>query len=463
MACLRPFLGSRNGNISVMFALSLVGVLSFTGGAYDFSRVIQARSALQAAVDGAALAAGADPTKDSVRMHNLAQDFLKGNQPPPSVVALGGVTTSYDAVTKTVSARLTGEVPTVFMGLVGVNTISITVVSEAKRAEPGPLDLVLALDTTASMNQLSGGVKKIDVLKGAAANLIDNVMTSTAARVGIVPFSGPVCIGSKYATASWVIPLPDYVYNYNCANVSGGETVCTTNEYSCKIDGIPSICTQKNCTYSKDPVYACSSKIKQWNGCVGARKGFEASIASPQNPKYTYSTNSGPDDILDLTTSKTEAASKIRSLTVDGDTYIPMGLLWAWNMLTPEEPLTSARTKSEMADLGGKRVIVLMTDGLNATVPYYSPSTDNAMFNTITTAAAQTKVDDTLKQLCLNVKNDGITLYTVAFAVSDENIKTILRNCASDNGKYFDAADTALLNEAFTKIGASLQRLRITK
>lgn len=456
------FLRNASGSISIMFALVLVAILSLAGATYDLSRAYQARAVLQAAADGAALAAGADETMDKVKMNDLAKNYLNENTPPAAVVKLGTLTTDFDAATKTISATVTGEASTAFLSLVGIPSVAITAVSQVKRSEPGPLELVLALDTTGSMNETLDGRTKIATLKTAAVNLVNTVMASPYAKVGVVPFSAGMNIGTEYKDKFWVFPAPDTTVK-QCSSTGGSGYSCTTSaSYACMKDGVSSTCTNTTCTWAVPPVTTCIDKLVSWNGCVSVRKNYEASIDSPGNPKYPWTGNMCPQTILNLSAGKSTVTAKINALSASLDTYIPIGLVWAWNMLTPDEPLTSARSNDDMAEIGGKKVIVLMTDGMNTLFPSYNSNGSTSLY-TISSPAKQAEVDNTLKQLCTNVKKDGIIVYTVAFAVTDANIKNILRNCASDTGKYFDASDSAGLTAAFTKIGESLQRLRITK
>ena len=55
----RRFAGDRSGNISAIFALSLIPVVGLIGAAVDYSRANKARTALQAALDSTALAMAA--------------------------------------------------------------------------------------------------------------------------------------------------------------------------------------------------------------------------------------------------------------------------------------------------------------------------------------------------------------------------------------------------------------------
>ena len=65
--------------------------------------------------------------------------------------------------------------------------------------------------------------------------------------------------------------------------------------------------------------------------------------------------------------------------------------------------------------------------------------------------------------LCSNIKETGIHLYTVAFAipVTDPPVIDQLRECASDSGSAFTADDGAALVQTFSDITRQLQKLRL--
>ena len=78
----------------------------------------------------------------------------------------------------------------------------------------------------------------------------------------------------------------------------------------------------------------------------------------------------------------------------------------------------------------GVKALILMTDGENTRAPDYPThnSTIAALANQLT------------KEICVNIKNDEIVVYTIAFEVTDPEIKDILEGCATSPSYFFDAA-----------------------
>ena len=451
--------------------------MAVAGLSFDAANIFKARAAMQAAADGAALAVSADNTTANARVAELAKRYMGANALPASVVQVGAVTAYYNSAAKTVTVTVTGTAQTSFMALLGVSTVDVSVSSKAKRGEYGPLDLVLALDVTGSMKEKIDGVEKIATLKTAATSLIDTVMTTSNARVGIVPFANYVQLGTSYRGADWLSVDPDISEPW-CA-WSGGASYgnCQYEDYPCTIDGVALTCKRPiNCTWAKDttvPEWKCGVSEYKWNGCVVSRMlngEYLATIARPTSPRYAGRVAKAsmlPPNadafgcsmmaITNLTNVKSDALKAFGWFYPYGETFIPDGLIWSWNMLTAEAPLESARSYQEMEAIGGQKVLVLMTDGFNTRYA----GKDGWHFPIAGDRTNQAKADNATRDICSRMKAEGITVYTVAFGVSDSGIKAILRDCASSPSKFFDAANTSALNSSFSKIGAELQRVRL--
>ena len=71
-------------------------------------------------------------------------------------------------------------------------------------------------------------------------------------------------------------------------------------------------------------------------------------------------------------------------------------------------------------------------------------------------------LNERLLSVCENIKEDGITIYTITFQLDDDATQDIFRTCATTPEHYFDAATNDTLDSVFANIGAALRRLHIS-
>jgi Mg-chelatase subunit ChlD len=147
-----------------------------------------------------------------------------------------------------------------------------------------------------------------------------------------------------------------------------------------------------------------------------------------------------------LTTNKVVVKAAINALTAKDETYVPAGLVWGLNMLSPTLPFTEGAAY-DPNNRKPRKALVLMTDGQN------TKSLNGTMHNGSSTANANTATTT----LCTNIRNQGIEIFTIAFMVTVPATQTMLKGCATSADNFFDATDAAALEAAFRKIAAQLQ------
>jgi Flp pilus assembly protein TadG len=474
-----PFWQDRRGGVGIIFALSAMVLIVVAGAAIDFGRATYARNDLQSAVDSAALAAGREvisPTDTSeqitAQQKAVAERWFQLNLRLP-LGTVGPLQLAYTPGTGlnpgSTQVSVSATVPTVFLQLIGVKEFKLNVSAVTQRATTGPLDLVLVLDTTNSMAVSN----KFSTLKTAAVDMVNEVMQyNTAAapeivRVGYVPFATYINVGPQPDTTDWLIGATSVQTPTNCGYPQ--RSGCSMQVRNV-CDGQP--CLVEVCT-NMGPRICTSSETRAWQGCVGTREAslrpsiaFNKNINSNLYNRVIITSTSAnipqcSSSMQPLTINKSLLTSGINALVTSGETYIPAGLLWGWNILTPEQPMTGGRTKQEMQQAGGTKAMVLMTDGENSLSPVNAWRGGYARhMDTIYVTADYTNT--LTKDLCTNIKMDGIRLFTVAFMVTDPGIKSILEQCASDGQSYFDAENNADLVAAFRDISSKLRRLKLS-
>jgi Flp pilus assembly protein TadG len=159
------FRSDRRGNIAVLFTLALLPILSAIGCVVDYSRASQLKSKLQSAIDAASVGSIA---KQSPAF--IAAGSMTGNGPIPAGVTdatnifngnmwgVAGYTLNSmtPVVTKTASAvtsvvTFSADVPTMFLGVMGKSTMTVTGTSTSTSNMPLFIDFYLLLDNSPSM------------------------------------------------------------------------------------------------------------------------------------------------------------------------------------------------------------------------------------------------------------------------------------------------------------------------
>jgi hypothetical protein len=119
-------------------------------------------------------------------------------------------------------------------------------------------------------------------------------------------------------------------------------------------------------------------------------------------------------------------------------TNIALASEMGFHMLAPNRPFETARDFSEQ-DL--KKIMILLTDGMqtvSATGPSGGPSTLDA--------------DESTAEVCTNAKAEGIRIFTVAYDINEERVRTLLSGCASSATTYFEPTGVSGIDEVFDEI-----------
>lgn len=460
----KRFKQSTSGTVGVMLGLSAVPLVLVAGIAVDYSHGIQVKANLQAAVDNAALAAGYDTRMSDADMLKLVKKYLEKNGATTALKSLDKVTVTRIGTTG-LKVRATGKVDNYLMRVIGNNTTDIGAETYIKN-NYGNLEVALVLDNTFSMSAAG----KMTALKSAAHSLVnelhDNKGPAASLQMSLVPFSQYVNIGLSRRNAIWADVPADYD-----ETISGGYWHReVTRTYNCRMedrtrvrDGVSSTYQVRVCDHDYGPKeWRTYSYVKshKWKGCVGSRNyPLNTKDTSPNSKIPGLLDRSCSREITTLTPSKSVISNEIDNMSASGNqTYIPAGLMWGWRMLSSDVPLTDGVSKAKMVSDNYTKAIVLMTDGENTVSPNYPDHRDSnpAEANKLT------------KEICQNIKDDGtgkqkIRIYTVAFAVTDPATKKMIRECATNDSYYFDAADSAALAAAFEEIGRSLVTMFISQ
>lgn len=415
------FRGAEDGNVAVLFALTLIPVLGLVGAAIDYSRANAIRTNMQAAADSAALAVSktaSSQTSDQIQTD--ADTYFRALITHPEANITGVSATYSKGSVSNVVVDATAVMKTRFMGLLGFPTLTLKASSTTAWGNTR-LRVALALDNTGSM----ASANKMTALKTAAKNLIDQLRASATnpgdVYVSIVPFSKDVNVGgSSNYTQNWVKWTDWNSANRSCVawNRWGNCTQYETNDHS------------------------------TWNGCLTDRdQDYDVSNAAPVigTPATLFPAEqygSCPVELKPLSYDWAALKSKIDEMTPVGNTNITIGLVWAWHSLTQGAPLAAP---AEEANYDYQKVIILLTDGENTQNRFTSNTS---------------RIDARTRAACTAAKAAGITIYTILVM---EGSASLLQSCASSSSNYFYLTSANQIITTFDTIGSQLTRLRVAK
>jgi Flp pilus assembly protein TadG len=243
-------------------------------------------------------------------------------------------------------------------------------------------------------------------------------------------------------------------------------------------------------TWSYDMTDPSGAKIRHdgmQNNTLFKYNGTAPAIIREAGNADTYGPNAScPDPVLRLTSSAAAVDSKINSLSywTGGGTVISEGLMWAWRSLSPNLPFADGKPY----DKANRKVIVLMTDGVNGLADnniWSNVVSDYSAYNylgagrqgplTPTWAPQFTFdrmtafLDERTRAACANAKAKGIEIYTVFFnrgtmtAAQQASSRNLLSSCASTPQNLYEAKDATTLQVAFGQVGSAIGKVRLVK
>ncbi|MEZ5666408.1 MAG: pilus assembly protein TadG-related protein [Alphaproteobacteria bacterium] len=447
---LRRFLRDQRGAVAATLAVWILPLAAATGVAVDSGRALLVKHRLTDALDAATLAAGRSFDEDE--QDEFIEAYVRANFPNDY---LGADTVDYTLTREDEGTRLIAEacvnMNTTLMAVVGQDEMTVCARSVVQRETRG-LELVLVMDNTWSMN--SGG--KMQAMKDAANELIDSLYgddeTLDDLYVAVVPYVAAVNVGSSHT---------GWLSNYNASLYS----------------------------------------TQGWRGCVEERDGANGLTDAPPStqkfPQYYWqsgqswynfnnwppiggSNDNGPNKacpaaITPLIQSKTAIHAAINAMApkLNGTTS-HVGLVWGWRVVSPQwrglwtGSVDVANLPLDYNTDNMEKVIVLLTDGQNYWSGYGSYYNAhgyiwNARLGTTSWTVAMDVMDQRTAQICENIKDTGIILYTILFQENDADTDAMYEACATTGNHYYNSPTNEDLHVAFRKIAGELSNLRIAE
>jgi hypothetical protein len=197
-AAFRRLLLEQRGGVAAIMGLAIIPLFAVVGLAIDTGRGYMLKSKLSYAIDAAGLAGGrafeTDLREEDIEMFfeaNFPTGYMESELLPDHPVV------TFDDANNRIIIEASATLPTAFMGVVGVQEITVSARTVIQRELRG-MELVLVMDNTGSMRG-NGGMA---AMKPAATDLINILYgdreTVPQFWVGLVPYVASVNIGTQH-------------------------------------------------------------------------------------------------------------------------------------------------------------------------------------------------------------------------------------------------------------------------
>jgi hypothetical protein len=356
------------------------------------------------------------------------------------------------------------------------------------------------LDNTGSM-----GGAKIAALKVAAHTLVDTLFGGDAespyARIGLVPFANAVNIGAGNRYAGWLdeampTPLNGEQVTDNGVTISAFRLFETLNaqwagcvrsraEPYDVTDDPPDPLTPATLFTPYFVPDVADPLVRDY--LVPIKDSSENEISERDFSHYKDRRDfqeAAPNNnckeerkVRELTNVKENIETDIEAMFAEGQTVIPEGIAWGWRVISPGLPFDSGAAYTDQETI---KVVIVMTDGQNdvnqgngvygAKFSSYGFPRDGGHLGPADGSMANSTLDGKTAQVCANLKADkdgdptdqDIILYTISFDVgANSHAAALMRDCASDPSKYYNAPTTEDLEGVFKSIALGLSKLRV--
>lgn len=455
----------RSGNVSVMAALLAVPLLGAVGMSVDMARGYVVHNRLVGALDAAALAGGR--VLGTANVEADIRMYFRANIPPGFLGASIGdpqVTVNPDG--ETLSVKASATLPTVFMGLFGRDTLSVSAENKVRRTLRG-LELSLVLDVTGSM--WSGD--RIGQLRASAKDLV-NILFGPKDEVptlwiSVVPYTATVNLGPT--RTAWLDAGSPPATAYGTQGWRGCVEARVGNDST---DTPPAEAPFRAFLYPNTVGQHAEGGDNDWPPLTDVLPYVNS------NERAGPNLGCGPP-VLSLTNKRADIIARIDTLrgVNRGGTMANIGLQAGWFTLSPRwRGLWGTPTPAGMPLNYGlpdyDKAIVLLTDGSNEWFDYNKPPTGDytaygrlseGRLGTTNNGTATTRINSRMTELCTAIKAQGIRVYTITLAVTSETTRSLYRSCASQPGYYFNSPTAAELRTIFQQIGTQLSSLRLER
>lgn len=424
---LKKFTKSRDGNVSVLTAVTLLLAVTVTALAVDVTRIMQASSKLIALNDMAALAAINGDSKSLSERKRVYEDIMEiGLVNSPEITGYDyDLSIEDDGVNQVLVATSRSKAELLFP-LAGQSERYVTAHSEVTVGKEFT-EVTLVLDISTSMK----GSRLVE-LKKSAKEFIDKLINEQDLQgrvsVAVVPFGGSVRLPSDL----------EYLL-------------------------IPPSTTEH---WIGD----------KWNGCVVTSPVDYASGLTPQHKLefmpdfYGWDNNWCPEpgnELMGLSTDKEALSDRIDTLSLSDGTATDIGVSWGLATLDPKwrtKIKDVNNTSPRDFNARTKKIMVVMADGgvTGQRLPVEKDMRGSLPYQTRNKTSTTSEAENGYYNICDLTKDKGITVYTVGFEINHPTRLQRLQTCGSGDTYNYEVRSGELGN-AFLDIASSISGIRLSK
>ncbi|MCC6006907.1 MAG: hypothetical protein JJU40_04455 [Rhodobacteraceae bacterium] len=438
------FRRNESGSMLV-FSLMIFTTMLLAGGmAVDFMRFEATRSRIQATLDRAVLAAAS--LRQPLDPEAVVVDFM-------SRAGFDGYTLDVD-VTEGLNFRVveaTASLPqnAIFLNIVGFRTLNVRATSSAEERVPN-VEVSLVLDISGSMRFTdSSGVPQINIMRPAARRFVQQMLAGDRAdltTISIIPYAGHVNPGQRVfellGGEAW------HGFSH-CMELTSSDFSQTGLPQGSNRDQVPNFMW-----------WAIDWNWMEWGWCPSSAAEIQYFSA----------------DVNQLT-------NFINTMSLHDGTGTHYGMRWGLALLDPSSRWLANTLVSDgtvAASIGNRpanwddaetlKVLVLMTDG-EITDQYRPRFPEDEINNSVHLLAQNSNRRQTLSsrttnrnqfwQSCDLAKQNGVTVFTIAFNTSSRAANE-MRQCASSPSHFYEARSHQL-DAAFQSIAGAIQMLKLTQ
>ena len=460
MINIRSLFQCKRGNVSILFAFSLIPVVACAGMAVDVAQAYAAKTRMGYALDAATLAVGSS-TGTNAQLTQIAQNIFNANFPSGT---LGATPTIALTVTgSTISATASASIPTTLMKVVGITTVPISANSTVIRQING-LELAMVLDNTGSMVTNNN----IGAVRTSAQTLTDILFGGIAVhpylKIALVPYSAAVNVGSiapsLITTSDQYAPTNPLGWKGCVIERAGADGIGDTPTVSwMRYNWLPAV----DNNYSLTNAATVLTGQSYGNSATGPNLGCPTPITPLTN---VYST-------VTAGISAMQAWSR-------GGTLGDIGMAWGLRVLSPDWPFQQGLP---FGTPQWTKALILMTDGdnqfykltgtsggnkvntaVNSDYTGYGRLDELGRMGTTNVSTANALINTRMASVCQTLKSKGVVIYTIIFTSGiSTTTQNMYKNCATDPSKYYNAPTQTDLQNSFQAIATELSKLRVAQ